>query len=75
MKLNLKNVLKQLHESGDTYYDSAKGIKIDKKRAEQELKRQGHEPNSPEWKETMQLFFGKGQTKIDAQKFLAHLGY
>ena len=56
-----------------SYYDSAEGLQIDKKRVDQELKKHSILPGSKEyvdiWKELGQ------KPKYDAQKVLDLLGY
>lgn len=61
------------HEDEDTYFGSAKGIKIDRKRVDQELALHSVLPGSKEyndiWKELGQ------KPKYDAQEVLGLLGY
>lgn len=67
------------HDDDDgTYYSSARGYKVDRQRAELELKSHGHLRGSREWKEFEQIFgprLNKPGGTIDAIELLDWLGY
>ena len=56
-----------------TYYDSAKGVKITKDRAIQELAKHGHDAASPEYSDFFKEMGDKSH--YAAQKVLDWLGY
>lgn len=87
-KLNLKDALGEDYGEDEesefdddhdgTYSGSAKGIKIDRPRADQEMKKHSHQRGSPEWEEYEKIF-GKRLNKpgdvISATELLNWLGY
>lgn len=76
MKVKLTEAFKtRLKEDGDmTYSQSAKGVKIDRQRAEQELQKHGHMEGSEDWKEWTE-WANKQQWPMDASKVFDWLGY
>lgn len=65
------------YDSEETYSSSAKGQKINRARAEKELRDHSHRPGSPEWQEFEQIFGPKFKKTgyIDAGELMNWLGY